>query len=226
MYVINDIERTLFPVACSGCDSKLISNEDLICTNCLLNLPFTNWHKHHKNRFYNSIYHRIRINKASSLVFYHKKSEVQRIIHALKYKNMPKIGTFLGDILGRKFMEVNWVDEFDVILPIPLHPKKLKLRGYNQSNFIAQGIAKKTHLPIDTKSLSRIEYSSSQTIKNRIERWLNMEKVFDCKPFKYNSILLIDDVITTGSTLEASANAILKTNPNCKIGIATIAFAE
>lgn len=161
----------------------------------------------------------------ASLAHFTKEGSLQPIIHELKYRNRPDLGVFLGEILGSKLKNSDFCNNIDILTPIPIHPKRAKERGYNQAAEIIKGIIKHIPLPFDEQNLKRIANNPSQTGLNKMERWENVEDIFDIEDyflFENKHLLLVDDVITTGATLESCAKKILSCCPNSQISIVTI----
>lgn len=219
----------VYPAFCYGCDGRLRIQEHYICIKCVLDLPYTLFDNSKKNVLFTIFEGRIKnFEKAYSLCYFVKHSQLQHILHALKYKNAPELGHELGIYLGNEMKSINF-DDFDVIIPIPLHPSRLKHRGYNQSEEIANGITEVIDAVVDTKSVVRVVATQTQTKKGKLERWKNVENIFEVKfPHKLDGkhILVIDDVITTGSTIEALTKEIEQVVKNVKISIASIAVAK
>lgn len=214
-----------FPSSCAGCGKALLHREHLICLPCIGNLPLTNSHLEKDNLVERIFWGRIRLENACSLVYFKQEGIVQHIMHQFKYKGKKEIGNILGSILANQLKNSDFISSVDLILPVPIHAKKKALRGYNQSDNIAEGMANILHLPWQTSAIKKEKDTESQTKKKRYERWKNVEKVFkviDTELLKNKHILLVDDVLTTGSTLEACGTAILKV-PGTKLSIATIA---
>jgi ComF family protein len=210
-----------------ACGISLLGNEDILCTTCRLSLPETGFHRSPGNPVEQIFWGRIPIENATSLLFFDKGSKYRHLLHQLKYNGKKEIGTFLGRLLGKCLSETNF-NHIDLIVPIPLHPVKLRRRGFNQSEEIALGIANIMNKPLVRNSLKRLEHSSSQTYKGRYERWENAKGIFTVvKPelFKNKHILLVDDVVTTGATLEAAGTAILNIE-GARLSIATLAYTN
>jgi len=223
---LNDIINLFFPEICLNCEQQLSSNETIICTSCRHDMPLTNFTCEINNKVEQVFYGRISVNEATSLMYYYKKNKVQKIIHSLKYKGHQEIGSFFGEWLGKEMLQSNRFKNIDIIVPVPLHPKKLKKRGYNQVSIFGKTLATYLNAKYCEDVLIRKSATSTQTKKHRLERWKNVEELFfltDNSYFEGKNILLIDDVITTGATLEACANELLKTS-NINISIATMAF--
>ncbi len=224
----HDLIGLLFPNLCNACGIPLFQNEPIICTKCLYDLPFTDYHLHAGNRVAKQLWGRLPINAAMAMLYFRKGGKVQNLIHNLKYNNKTDVGVFLGNLLGDRLKTSGAYQEIDLIIPVPLHHKKLRKRGYNQSTYIAQGVAEKMEIPFTETQLIRHVETDSQTKKNRYNRYENMQSVFSVtnpKEILNKRILLIDDVITTGATLEACAVTLLE-NGAGQVSISTLAFAE
>lgn len=228
MRLLKDLFYLFYPKICVVCDEKLTENEIVVCTLCRHDLPLTNFKNYKDNKVTQAFYGRITVEKAYSLLFFRKKSSTQKLIHDLKYKRNEEIGVFFGNWLGEKLKENKEFDNVDVIIPVPLHSKKMKERGYNQVTKFGEKLYLHLKIPFIENELIRISSTKTQTFKTRLERFNNIDTKFLLKnpsKFKNKHILLIDDVITTGATLEACANEFLKTQ-NCKISILTMAYTE
>lgn len=226
MRFLNDIINLFFPEICLNCEQQLGSNETIICTSCRHDMPLTNFTGEINNKVEQVFYGRISIKEATSLMYYYKKNKVQKIIHSLKYKGHQEIGAFFGEWLVKEMLQSDRFNNIDMIVPVPLHPKKLKKRGYNQVSIFGKTLATYLNANYCEDILIRKSATSTQTKKHRLERWKNVEELFfltDNSYFEGKNILLIDDVITTGATLEACANELSKTS-NINISIATMAF--
>jgi len=224
----SDLIALLFPNLCNACGRPIVQNEHLICTKCLFDLPFTDYHIHHENRVAKQLWGRLPLNAAMAMLYFRKGAKVQNLIHNLKYNNKTEVGILLGNLLGERLKSSPLYQAIDLVIPVPLHHKKLRLRGYNQSTFIAEGLAEKLNIPFRENILIRTISTESQTRKSRYNRYENMKEVFKIQNFEGvtdKHILLIDDVITTGATLEACANALLAGGAS-KVSIAALAFAE
>ncbi|QPH38371.1 ComF family protein [Pedobacter endophyticus] len=224
----SDLIGLLFPELCNACGAELLLNEAIICTKCLYDLPFTDYHLHAENRVAKQLWGRVDINAAMAMLYFRKGTKVQNLIHSLKYKGKTEVGLMLGKMLGERLQGSQLYAEMDAIIPVPLHPSKLRLRGFNQSAFIAEGISLITGIGVNEKLLRRLVGTESQTKKNRYSRYENMQHVFEVDNsalIKGRHVLLVDDVVTTGATLEACANALLLCGAN-KVSIAALAFAE
>jgi ComF family protein len=202
-------------------------NENLICTECYIVIPKTNYHIEEENPVAQLFWGRCLIEKAAAFSFYNKGSRIRNLIHNLKYKGIKEIGYELGRIYARSLKSSGFTTDIDLIIPVPLHPSKKRIRGFNQSDCISTGIADITGLPVDTDSLVRITVSATQTTRSRYERWTNVEGIFrvdDPEMIRGRHILLVDDVITTGSTIESCANELLKVE-GVRVSVVAIAYA-
>ena len=223
----DDFISLLFPRLCYACGTHLLRNENIICTQCYISIPRTNYHLAENNPVEQLFWGRCQITKAAAFSFYNKGSRIRRLIHNLKYKGAREVGHELGKIYGQSLKNSDFLSEIDVIIPVPLHPSKLRKRGFNQSECIARGMAQITGLPVDTGTLKRIAKSDTQTKKSRYERWMNVEDIFEVTDFRKiegKHILLVDDVITTGSTIESCTNELLKIE-GVKVSVVALAFA-
>lgn len=224
-----DLLSLFSPPACGACGTALVRGEQTLCVNCLMKLPQTNLHRVRNNMIEKSFWGRIHIENATSFFFFTKGSDFQHLLHALKYKGRSDIGVYLGKRFGNDLVSEPAFRHFDRIIPVPLHRDKLKKRGYNQSEMIARGLSAVLKVPVDTKTLVRTTYTETQTKKSRIERWDNVKSVFAANPatnLNGRHILLVDDVLTTGATIEGCAQALLDKNPTVKISVATLAYAH
>ena len=203
----------------------LLNPNDFICTHCRYHLPKTNFHQHEDNPVHKKFKGRISVNAATSFLYFFKGGITQELIAKLKYKGRKDVGVFLGEMYGYDLLESELFNTIDVIIPVPLHKDKFKKRGYNQSEQFAEGLSKSMKIPTDYLSIVKKTATTTQTTKRRYERWKNVEDVYflnDLDIFKSKHILLVDDVITTGATLEAAATILLSI-PGIKISFATIA---
>ncbi len=225
--LINGFTELFLPRYCLCCQEKLLLEEHDLCLNCLYHLPRTNFHTYRNNPVMELFLGRIPLEMATSYFFFRKGSVYQELIHQLKYKGHKELGSFLGEKFGNELSRDGCFNQVDFIIPVPLHPRKLRKRGYNQSEWIAMGLSKALGIPVVTDAVVRKQYTETQTKKDHFARWENVSNVFALNhsdQLKGKTILLVDDVVTTGATLEACATAFLSI-PGIKINIATLAIA-
>lgn len=225
--ILNELLNLFFPQLCLLCKKPLIKGEEHLCICCLSDLPRTHFPDTESNPAAQLFMGKVDISRASALYFYEKESHIQQLIHALKYHDNKELGFYLGRIATQEFRNTKLFEATDLLLPVPLHPQKLRQRGYNQSEWIARGISSQLNIPIDTFTLQRREQTDTQTNKHVYERWENVQDVFfvaNTDSLKGKHILLIDDVITTGSTIGACAETLL-TIPGVSISMFAIAIA-
>lgn len=226
--MLKSLINLLYPEMCPGCDGVLPGGGMLLCATCLHDMPYTRHHKIADNETYKRFYGRLPLEHASSLVYFHKEGIVQQLIHQLKYKGRQDVGGFMGQWGALKLKEVDALRDITDIIPVPLHPKKLKERGYNQVAAFGQALAKGLGAAYTDDVLIRTSYTKTQTKKNLEARAAIIGSAFDVqfKEQHYNRhFLLIDDVVTTGATLESCGRALL-TIPGAKLSIVTIAYAH
>jgi ComF family protein len=220
------LESLVFPQTCLGCNRVLCGREISICLHCECRLPgtlFTGWDANPVERIF---WGRVQLAQATALFFFHRDSLLQALFHRLKYKNAQKIGWFFGVQLGYELLISGRFESIEGLVAVPLHPNREKLRGYNQSHLICEGVSKVTKWPI-LQGLERKVHTASQTDKKRYERWINVGDIFeviDASNLKNKHILLVDDVITTGATLEASAQELIQKGVR-SVSIATVGMA-
>ena len=215
-----------FPRCCEACGNQLVTQEEIICLSCQVKLPRARLHDQIDNRIERLFWGRADICAATAFLKMPRKSVVHHLIHELKYNNNKDIGVKLGKLLGQELQLSNRMNQFDVVIPVPLHPKKLAIRGYNQCDYIAEGISHVMMSEVSKDNLVRIKFNASQTRKKRFDRWENVESIFEIKfpeALKQKRVLLVDDVITTGSTIEACANTLNKID-GLQLFVASIAF--
>jgi len=223
-----DFFHLIFPDLCNACGTTLFEGEKQICIRCRHDLPYTDFHLYQDNAVARLFWGRIPCHAAMAMLYFRKGSKVQSLIHSLKYKDQTGLGFVLGSMMGEKMKQSSYYSSADLIIPVPLHPKKERSRGYNQAKYIADGIGTTLHLPVDITSLIKSTATGTQTKKNRYHRFENMQSVFsvpDCSSLTGKHIILVDDVITTGATLESCGQALLA-NGAGKISIVAAAFAE
>lgn len=223
----DDVISLLLPRICHGCGNQLLRNEKVICTGCYVLIPKTNFHLSPENPVEKLFWGRCVIERAAAFSYYTRDSRIRRMIHHLKYRGASEIGTELGRIYGNSLKNSDFLKGIDLIIPVPLHPSKKRQRGYNQSDLIAMGISDASGIPVGTDILKRTTVTGTQTRKSRYDRWTNVNDIFrvTCpQRLEGKHVLIVDDVITTGSTIEACANEILK-EENTKVSVAALAFS-
>lgn len=223
----DDFINLFYPNICQSCGNVLFKNEIAICSRCLYQIPKTDFHLQKNNPVSILFWGRVKIEYASSYFTFAKGSKFQKLIHKLKYHHRTNIGVELGKQLAHQLRNSKFFDDVDLIVPVPLHPKKQKIRGYNQAEVIANGMKEIMKLEVNDTNLYRSVHTQSQTKKSKLERWENVDNIFkihETNLFENKHILLVDDVVTTGSTLEACAQAILEAKGS-KVSIATLAYA-
>ncbi|MEJ6982527.1 phosphoribosyltransferase family protein [Pedobacter sp. P351] len=222
-----DFLSLFFPQLCSGCGKSLFKNESVICINCVYHLPYTNFHLDNDNPVARQLWGRIPFNFAGAYLHFQKGSRVQNLMHELKYNNKPEVAFKLGEMYGRQLKSSADFQNPDVIIPVPLHPARQKKRGYNQSEYLAQGLAQSLNIPVKY-ILSRNVFTETQTRKSRFVRYENMKDVFvgsRNQDLENKHVLVVDDVVTTGATIEACAFELLKIK-GLRVSVAAIAFTK
>jgi ComF family protein len=226
--IFRDFGTLLFPAYCYACERSLATGETLICTYCRIRLPYTDIpHKEPDTVLKHRFSGQINLTHALAYLYFKRSGRVQRLLHALKYQGVQEIGLLLGQWYGDTLGECGFQAAFDQILPVPLHAAKKRQRGYNQSESFARGLGLALQVPVSDLALSRQVNTSSQTHKSRAERWQNVEHVFRVTQPAFvqdQRVLLVDDVLTTGATLEACALTVIKAG--CReVSIGVIAAA-
>ncbi|NOT91500.1 ComF family protein [Ferruginibacter sp.] len=216
-----------YPHVCTGCGSDLLQEDNQLCLHCINELPHTNFAQHNNNPVEKIFWGRIPITAAHSEFYFSKESLLQHLIHQLKYKNNTDIGFYMGEMMGKTLLTSGRFNHIDYLVPLPLYPDKERKRGYNQAAIICNGMSEVMNVPVLNGNVIRQRFTETQTRKHRTERWENVEGSFVVKDpivLKGKSILLVDDVITTGATLEACGTMLLQTD-DLKLYIATLAHA-
>ncbi len=225
---ISDLGNLIFPNSCLACEKELSRFENHICSFCMADLSLTNFHLFTEPTPTDKLFWgRVEISATYSHLFFEKTKSSQTILFNLKYKNQPELGVYFGRMIGENLRKMSAFSSFDVLIPVPLHHKKEYIRGYNQSEVLAIGMAEKLNVNLDKTTITRAKHSDSQTKKSRFQRWDNVNEIFKIsnKINSYKHIVLVDDVITTGSTLESIIHAIRKKNPDILISVVTLAVA-
>lgn len=221
---LDDFTHLLFPFNCSGCGRVLEAHEYELCTHCHESLPHTRYWLHRGNTVEKLFWAKVPVERASSFLYFTKGGIVQAMIHQLKYKGKTEVGDLLGMLFAKELIETDY-SGVEVIVPVPLHASKKKKRGYNQCDHIAYGMARELGKPTQVAAVSRVRANETQTRKGVYERWINVRELFRVEEPQHiegKHVLLVDDVVTTGSTLEACAGALLQV-PGTKVSIATLA---
>jgi ComF family protein len=226
--MLKSLANLLFPKACSGCDEPLLESESTICTQCRHNMPFTLHHLMPENETFRRFYGRLPLEHSSAMVYFHKQGIVQEMIHNLKYRGKEDVGQLMGEWYVQDLKNVPALQDVDAVIPVPLHPKKLRERGYNQVAKFGKAIAEGLGSAYNENILYRATYTKTQTKKNLAARAEIIGSAFDVKYTDADHskhFLLVDDVITTGATLESCGKALLKV-PGARLSIVTIAYAH
>lgn len=225
--MVKNLLNLFFPKVCYACRNLLVDQETYICTDCRHNLPVTNYHFNNDDTVKKVLYGRVKLENATALLQFQKKGMVQHLLHGLKYKGYENIGVFLGKWLGEELKTIEAYGNIDAVVPVPLHKRKQRKRGYNQVDKFGLEIAKALDVEYIDTVLIKTTSTKTQVFKERIARWNNNNEVFSItnhNTIANKHILLVDDIITTGATIEACANQLLKAN-NVKISVATMAIA-
>jgi len=224
---LQGLSALVFPEICKGCGESPGSGRTALCRKCESEMPRTWFEKVPGNPVEQMFWGRAKVEFASSLFFYRKGELLQQLIHQLKYKRDRNAGTYLGQMAGRALLKENLAEKIDCIVPVPLHPKKQRIRGYNQSDVIAGGISEITKVPVNSDSVIRTVHSASQTRRGRYERWQNVEGIFKVvHPYLFQNkhLLILDDVVTTGATIEALCAAFSEVE-KVRLSVLTIGIA-
>jgi ComF family protein len=224
----NPILSLLLPRTCPACSRILKDWEECLCLVCLGKLPVTRFHEESGNKMAEMFWGRVRLQQATAWFYFRKGSIYQDALHKLKYNDRPDIGFLLGRQYGYELNQSRVFIKPDLMVPVPLNPKKLRLRGYNQSDAIAKGLSAGLKISMDQTVLTRPMQTATQTRKSRYDRYLNVSgkfRVADPALLENKHILIIDDVITTGATLEACAEELLKI-PGVTVSVAALAWAS
>lgn len=225
----NGFLSLIYPDNCVVCDKELPDQIDKICFSCQGDLHYTYFEKYSEPTMADELFWgRIQLANVYSLLFYEKGNSTQTILHKIKYREGQELGQLMGGLTGLKVGQMDWTREVDGIVPIPLHSKKAFKRGYNQSLLIGKGFSEETQIPI-VNGLRRKRHHDSQTKKSKEERWENVKSIFAVNEKELENkrhLIIVDDVLTTGSTLESAARTILNKYPQIQISLVTIAIAK
>ncbi len=221
VFVAKSTLDIFYPNFCATCKADLNTNENHLCLTCLYELPYIQNNQHDKDNLEQLFWGRKEVQGVFSLFNYQKGNQVQELLHLIKYHKRTQLAKFLGSQLGQQIQQ----NHFDYIIPVPLHKKKLKLRGFNQSTLISKGIQKVIEVPVKEKLVKRIVHNPTQTTVSKFDRWSNVRDIFKVsQPDKLRNkhVLLVDDVLTTGATIEACVKQLLQVE-NCQVSVATLA---
>jgi len=217
-----------YPHVCTGCGSDVVEEENLLCLKCVTSLPHTDFAQHTSNPVEKIFWGRLPLAAAMSEFYFSKGSVIQHLIHEFKYKGNKDVGIYLGAMMGGSILSNNRFNKIDALVPLPLYADKEFKRGFNQAMILCKGISEVTKIPVLTDIVTRKRFTQTQTKKHRDERWQNVEGSFEVDNeslLKNKHVLLVDDVITTGATLEACGKEILNIN-NVQLSVATLAYAS
>ena len=217
-----------FPHLCAGCGTDVIAGTEWLCLSCVAQLPETRFQLHRENPVDKLFWGRIALHQATAQYYFTKQSLMQALLHQFKYKGGQELGRWLGRLMASHIRRSPFFQEIDVLVPLPLHRSRQRQRGYNQAEILCNGMSEVLGKPVLHHTVIRKEATESQTRKNRLERWENMQDRFelvDAASIEGLHVLLVDDVITTGATLEACGKELLKA-PNVTLSIAALCFAS
>jgi ComF family protein len=225
--LLSDFLSLLFPRLCNACGDHLVHNESILCSACHVAIPKTGFHLQRGNYVEKLFWGRCVIEKAAAWAYYTREGRMTKLIYRFKYNGIKEIGSKLGRIYAITLTESGFMDDIDLIVAVPLHPKKERKRGFNQSMVLAEAIAEVSGRPVSSDALVRVARTETQTVRSRVERWKNVEGMFaagDCSLLENKHFLLVDDVITTGSTIDACAT-VLNAIPGVKVSAVAMAVA-
>lgn len=223
----DSVLHLLFPHVCNGCGNDILNEATMLCMRCMDAMPETNFEMHPNNPVEKTFWGRLPLVGATAQYYFTKESLMQHLMHQFKYKNNRELGLQLGRMMGEQIKKSGRF-AIDALIPLPLFPAKEKRRGYNQSTVLCDGMAEAMNIPVLDKAIIRPQHTETQTKKGRIERWKNMEGKFilaDAAAIRNKHLLLVDDVVTTGATLEACGNELLQAE-NVKLSVACLCVAS
>ena len=225
--MFKDFLSFIFPKKCPGCGKELVSGEGAVCMECLAEIrPAQFRQPSRENELYFRFAGRVDLVGAGAMFYFDKAGRMKRVVSALKYRNQPQVGRYLGEVWGQQMEASILADGVEAFVPIPLHPSRRRERGYNQAEEICKGLAKALDLPVLTRSLVRKRKTLTQTRKGKNERWENVQGVFEVKGDFPRHIALVDDVVTTGATIESGIRAIQAAHPATKVTVLALAIAS
>lgn len=222
--VVDALLHLVFPHLCAGCGSDLPDREHHLCLHCLSSLPETSFHNYPDNPVEQIFWGRVDVASATAQYYFTKESMMQDLMHQLKYKRHKELGLYLGQLMGQQLAQCGRFDDIDAVIPLPLHGSREHQRGYNQAALLSEGIAVILQKPVLYDVVTRRQHTETQTHKSRIERWQNMEGRFELKneaAIEGMHVLLVDDIVTTGATLEACGKELLKAK-NVRLSIGAL----
>jgi ComF family protein len=232
MNIIRQMSESLlhlaFPQVCEGCGTDLVDKNHFLCLYCYNSLPQTNFHLHADNPMEKIFWGRLPLRSATSQFYFTKRSLVQHLLHQLKYRHNKELGQYLGRLMGYALAAAGRFSSVDILVPLPLFRSREKKRGYNQSMVLCEGVSEILRRPIQNNLLERTSFTETQTRKGRVDRWQNMEGRFALlqpEQAEGKHVLLVDDVVTTGATLESCGRALLQVK-ELELSIATLCFAS
>jgi competence protein ComFC len=222
-----DLLNLVFPPVCASCNNVLVKQEKHICVSCIYNLPKTNFHLDKDNPMEQLFWGRVKLEAAAACYYFERGSRCRKILHQIKYRGHRELAYYIGVMYGKELYFSNTFSDADILIPVPLHESKKKKRGFNQSEWFAMGLATSLKKDVCNDFLIRYVGSETQVNKSRAERWENVENCFRVRTperIENKHILLVDDVVTTGATLESCASALLE-NQGVSVSILTMAYA-
>ncbi|MBO6605597.1 MAG: ComF family protein [Psychroserpens sp.] len=226
--MIKNLLNLFFPKVCLACNNHLSDNEYQICTNCRHELPLTNFHSDKSNAVHKTLYGRVKLENATALLHFSKKGRVQQLIHNLKYRGHEDVSDLLGAWLGAELKDIPEYQSIDVVVPVPLHKTRLRSRGFNQVDRFAKQIATAINADYDPSVLIKTANTKTQVFKNRLKRSTSQTKNFkvnDYQAIKNKHVLLVDDIITTGATVEDCATSLFEVE-GLRLSLATMAITD
>lgn len=227
MSILTDLWELFFPRCCLICGDRLCRKEKMLCSVCLAGLPRTGFHREKGNRVERNFWGKLPIERATSFLYYTRGGDVRRLLYELKYYGNKEVGEMMGRLMAAELLSSSFFEGIDVIIPVPLHRRKERQRGYNQSFCLAKGISAVTGIPVRADAMVRDRYTETQTHKGQYERWENVQNLFHCsmpEQLEHTHILLVDDVLTTGATLVSCSDA-LQGIPGLRVSVLTLALA-
>lgn len=226
--VFKDLQHIFYPHNCIACGTDVLQTNQVVCVQCFQQLPFTHFEDFARNPVEKTFYGRARIEEAAAVLYFTKHSMVQKLMFELKYRSNENAGLFLGNMIGNAMLHSDRFRNIDLLIPVPINEKRLRQRGYNQADILIAGLQQKIFIPSSETAVTRSLFTETQTHKDRTGRWQNMQTVFSVPQpdaLLNKHILIIDDVITTGATIEALVNSI-HSQVECKISVIAAAWTS